>query len=113
VGPGRVDTDAIDLGAQAAELFDSFSELGKLVGSTRAEVEKVRQQHDWSAAEHLGQAHGLSAVDRQFEIGGRVAGSEIWHTLRLFHPGPLRQDIGWGEARLREAPCSFLEPATP
>jgi hypothetical protein len=51
VTPGRIDADAVDLDTQGAELVKSFSELGKLVRSTRAEVEDIGQQDDGPTGE--------------------------------------------------------------
>ena len=61
------------------ELFDSFSELGKLVGSPRREVEDVRQQHDRTVFEGLGQAHAVLAADGQLEIRRNFTNQEISH----------------------------------
>ena len=61
------------LDAKVAELRNTFSELGKLVGSTRAEVENIGQQHDWPLLERLREVEGFGAADWQLEIRGRVA----------------------------------------
>jgi hypothetical protein len=53
MGPGGVDANAIDLGRMCLELVDAFSELGKLVGSTRAEVEDIGQQDDGATLERF------------------------------------------------------------
>jgi hypothetical protein len=60
VRPGGIDADANDLGAQVTELLDTFSELGKLVRSTRAEVEWVGQQDDATAGERVRQTERLA-----------------------------------------------------
>jgi hypothetical protein len=80
VRPGGIDADADDLGAQVAELLDTFSELGKLVRSTRAEVEDVGQEHDGPLLERIGQMERFWAADRQLEIGRGVANCKWGHT---------------------------------
>jgi hypothetical protein len=76
VGPGGVDADADDLGAEGAELGDAFSELGKLVRSTRAEVEDVGEEDDGTLLEGVGEVEFFCAVGWQFEVRGGVANSE-------------------------------------
>jgi len=61
------------------ELFDSFSELGKLVRSPRRKVEDVRQQHDRTVLEGLRQPHAVLAADGQLEIRRNVTNQEISH----------------------------------
>jgi hypothetical protein len=51
--PGGVDANAVDLGSDCLELLDAFSELGKLVGSTGAEVEDIGQQNDGAMLERF------------------------------------------------------------
>jgi hypothetical protein len=51
VAPGRVDADAVDLDAEGAELVKAFSELGKLVRSTRRKVKHIGQQDDGATGE--------------------------------------------------------------
>jgi len=75
VAPRRVDTDAVQLDAELAEVLDAFSELGKLVRSTRAEVEDVRQQNNWPALQGVREAHRFASTQRELEIGCLVAGS--------------------------------------
>jgi hypothetical protein len=58
------------------KLFDPFSELGKLVGSTRRKVEGIRQQDDGAALECGRQAKGFFAADRELEVRDLIADSQ-------------------------------------
>jgi len=73
VTPGGIDADAEDLYAKLAEVLDAFSELGKLIRSTRAEVEDVGQERDRAALEDARQADRFPPADGQLEVGRRVA----------------------------------------
>jgi FMN reductase len=83
VGKRRVDRDAVDLRALASEVFDAFSELGKLVRSTRRKVKHVRQKNHRPFLDGLGEFDPLWAAHRQIEIGGTVA------HLQGFHSGTI------------------------
>ena len=74
--PRRIDADAEDLRTGRTELFDPLSELGKLIGSPRAEVEDIRQQNDRSALDGVREAHGLPGADGKLEIWGAVASAQ-------------------------------------
>ena len=73
--PGGIDADAVQLDAELAEVCDAFSELGKLVRSTWAKVEDVRQQHNRAALECRRQADRFPSADGELEIGCLVARS--------------------------------------
>jgi hypothetical protein len=60
--PGRIDADAKDLRAQRAKLVNPLSELGKLVCSTRAEVEDVGEQDDRPTSQSARKTHGFAAA---------------------------------------------------
>ena len=80
--PGGVDTDAEHLRTQGTELFDLLSELGKLVRSTRAEIEDVREQDYGAASQRFGQADRLLAAHGQLEIGSGIADAQMGHSSR-------------------------------
>jgi uncharacterized protein involved in exopolysaccharide biosynthesis len=82
VGPGRIDADAEDLRTQGTEFLDLLSELGKLIGSTRAEVEDVREQDDGAAGQRFGQADRLLAAHGQLEVRSGVADAQMGHSRR-------------------------------
>ena len=93
--PGRIDAHADDLRAERAELRDTFSELGKLVGSTGAEVEDVGQQDDGAFLKRISQVEPFGPADRQLEIRGRVANRKWGHTTD-FYPS------GYGPSAMRD-----------
>ena len=64
VGKRRVDGNAVDLDAPGGELLDAFSELGKLVGSTRREIENVRQKDHRAVLESLRQLYPARTAHR-------------------------------------------------
>src|SRR4051794_24078223 len=78
--PGQVDAYAEHLGTQSTELFDLLSELGKLIGSTRAEVEHVGEQHDRAAGQRFGQADRLLAAHGQLEVRSGIADAQVGHS---------------------------------
>ena len=82
VRPGRIDADAEHLRTQGTELFDLFSELGKLVGSTRAEIEDVGKQYDRAAGQRFGQADRLLAAHGQLEVRSGLADAQMGHGRR-------------------------------
>jgi hypothetical protein len=109
VGPCRVDADADDLRAEVAELGDAFSELGKLVRSTRTEVEDVGQQHHGAVAECIGQVELFGAADRQLEVRCGVANCEWGHMPALYprgDPSRLRARVVAADAG---SPCTSLK----
>jgi hypothetical protein len=83
VGPGRIDADPKNLSAERAKVFDSFSELGKFVCSTRRKVKNVRQEDDRPLLEGGREAHGLLAANGQLEIGRSITGSQICHSAPI------------------------------
>jgi hypothetical protein len=82
VGPGRIDADAEDLRTQGTEFLDLLSELGKLIGSTRAEIEDVGEQDDGAAGQRFGQADRLLAAHGQLEVRSGVADAQMGHSRR-------------------------------
>jgi hypothetical protein len=86
--PRGVDADAIDLSTQRGEFGESLSELGKLVRSTRAEVEGVRQQQYWAALEDRGQPHGFFAAHGELEVWHGGANSQGIHGGGMLLVGP-------------------------
>jgi hypothetical protein len=83
------------VGVELGELVEAFSELGKLVRSTRRKVENVRKQNDGAVLDGIGQTHRFLAADWQLEVGGAVADGEMGHTRFYFAP-----HVGHGSLRI-------------
>ena len=108
VAEWRIDRDAVDLRALGGELFDAFSELGKLVRSTRAEVEYVCQQDHRALLDGLRQLESLGPAHRQVKVGSAIANLESVHCGTILDVSRLTVVCGNPRPRSRTLDAATL-----